>query len=158
MKKSWWKIPLYYVITGLICYLLEFQLLTRFGMLTLPGGAVTPDNTRWLIITGILFVIGIVAGYFLLFRRMPRSELLFSAGITVILNVVLGSLALVNWVVNSFCWKLFTFGWATMLTAWDDFIEKLLGAAGLNQVLTAIILCLLPILFILFGKKEQKAE
>lgn len=158
MKKSWWKIPLYYVITGLICYLLEFQLLTRFGMLTLPGGAVTPDNTRWLIITGILFVIGIVAGYFLLFRRMTRSELLFSAGITVILNAVLGSLALVNWVVNSFYWKLFTFGWATMLTAWDDFIEKLLGAAGLNQVLTAIILWLLPILFVLFGKKEQKAE
>lgn len=156
MKNSWWKVPLYYISSGLVCYLLEFQLLARFGLLTLPGGAVSPDKACWLIITGLLFALGTVAGYFLLFRRMTRKELLFSSGITAILNIVLGGLSLVNWEINSPGWKLFSFGWATMLTAWDDFMERLFDIAGLNQMLSTVILWMLPLLFVIFGRETEK--
>lgn len=158
MKKSWWKVPLFYVVAGLVCYLLEFQLLARFGLLSLPDGAATPDNTRWLIITGILFVLGIAAGYFLLFRRMTRKELLYSAGVTTIINIILGILSLINWGVNTFGWKLFRLGWATILTAWDDFIERLLGMVGLNQVLADVILWLLPLLLVFLKRENRKIE
>ncbi|MCM1188306.1 MAG: hypothetical protein NC541_03295 [bacterium] len=154
MKKTWWKVPVYYVLLGCVCYLLEFQLLVRFGLITTPDGAITPDNTSWLLINASLFLLGLLAAFFL-FRRISRRDLLCSAGITVALNVVLGGLSLVNWEINSFFWWMFSFGWETVLTAWDDFVEQLLTAGGLNQILTAVILWLLPLLFALFGKKAD---
>lgn len=153
MKKTWWKVPVYYVLLGCVCYLLELQLLARFGLITTPDGAITPDNTSWLLINASLFLLGLLVAFFL-FRRISRRDLLCSAGITVALNAVLGGLSLVNWEVKSFFWQI-SLGWGTVLTAWDDFVEQLLISGGLNRILTAVILWLLPLLFVLFGRRQS---
>ncbi len=62
MKKSFWKVPLYCMIASWICFQLEIRL-GRFAVITLPDGSVTADNTRWLIMTGILFIaINVIVG------------------------------------------------------------------------------------------------
>ena len=147
MKKSWWKVPLYCMAAGWICFELKVRLLGRFAIVTLPDGSITSDNTRWIIMCGILFVITIAVGGLFFFRRMFRRELFASASVMVALNVVCG---LIAYKTNS----TFSFYWAE-LTEWSSFVPQLLYRLQINEWISAILTWALPYLFLLFGKRRS---
>lgn len=147
MKTSWWKVPLYCMVAGWICFELEVRLLGRFAIVTLPDGSITSDNTRWIIMCGILFVITIAVGGLFFFRRMSRRELFVSASVMVVLNVVCGLIAYKTNSVFSFYW--------TELTEWSSFVPQLLYRLQVNEWISAILTWALPYLFLLFGKRRS---
>ena len=93
MKNSWWKVPLYCMAAGWICFQLEIRWLGQWAIVTLPDGTITSDTTRWMILSAGLFLAVVLIGGLLFFRKMTRKEILFSASVLAILNVVLGLLA-----------------------------------------------------------------
>ncbi len=149
-RSNLWKLPAYCLLSGLVCHLLLVYVLGRIAIVTLPDGTITADNDRWMLLSGILFVIVLAVGW-VLFRKLPRRELLVSASILVGLNVLFGILSEVT---NGS----FGFFWYT-LSEWDSVVSQLLNAAGVNMWVSAIITWLLPpYIFVLFGRKSTAGE
>ena len=149
MRKSWWKVPLYCMAASWICFQLEIRYLGRWAIITLPDGAITSDNTRWLIMSAVLFLVVCVGG-FLLFRKMTRKEILYSASVLVALNIVLGILTYVT----QHTFTALPILWSE-LTEWDSVFSQILYRLGLNEWLSAVITWVLPpYVFLLFAKKE----
>lgn len=149
-KSNLWKVPAYCLLSGFICYQLLVHVLGYFAIVTLPDGSITADNDRWMLLSGILFVIVLAVGW-ALFRKLPRRELVVSASILAGLNVLFGILAYVTNGSFSFFWY--------ELCEWDSVISQLLNAAGVNMWVSAIITWLLPpYIFVLFGRKSAAGE
>lgn len=150
MKKSWWKVPLYCIVASWICFQLEVRLLGRWAIVTLPDGSISSDNTRWMIMSAVLFLAIVCIGGFLFFRKMTRKGIFCSASVLVALNVVLGIFT--NLTQHTFTY--FTMLWSE-LTEWDSVFSQLLFQLGLNEWLSAVMIWVLPpYIFLLFGKKE----
>ena len=94
-RSNLWKLPAYCLLSGFICYQLLVHVLGYFAIVTLPDGSITADNDRWMLLSGILFVIVLAVGW-ALFRKLPRRELFVSASILAGLNVLFGILAYVT--------------------------------------------------------------
>ena len=92
MKQVWWKVPVYCIAAGFISFQLMVHLLGRFTIVTLPDGSISTDQTRWLILSGVIFVFTVgIGGFF--FRKMTRREIFCSATILVLCNIVFGLLS-----------------------------------------------------------------
>ena len=150
MRKSWWKIPLYCIVTSWICFQLEIRLLGRWAIITLPDGSISSDNTRWMIICAILFIVVVCIGGFLFFHKMTHKEIFLSASILAVLNIVLG----VFTYLTQRTFPAFTMLWSE-LTEWDSVFSQILFRLGLNEWLSAVIIWVLPpYVFLLFGKEK----
>lgn len=146
MKKSWWKVPLYCTAASFLCFVLTVRIFGQFTLTTLPDGTITVDNTRWMILSSLLFLAVIVAGGILVFRKMTRKELFYSASVLVAVNVLFG---LISYKAQG----MFAVYWS-MFSEWNSFVAELLVRINLNPWVSAVIIWLLPYLFILFGKKD----
>lgn len=154
MEKSWWKVPLYCIVSSWICFQLEVRILGRWAIVILPDGSVSSDNTRWMIMSTTLFLAVVCVGGFLFFRKMTRKEIFCSASVLVGLNIVLGVLTYV--MQQTFTY--FTVLWS-QFTEWDSIFSQILFRFGLNEWLSAAIVWVLPpYIFLLFGKKEVHTD
>lgn len=150
MKNSWWKVPLYCMAASWICFQLEIRWLGQWAIVTLPDGTITSDTTRWMILSAGLFLAVVLIGGLLFFRKMTRKEILFSASVLAILNVVLGLLA--NLIQHSLPYL--TMLWAEM-NEWSSVFTQILLQLGVNSWVSAFLVWILPpYIFLLFGKKE----
>ncbi|MGI5962587.1 MAG: hypothetical protein ACOX7N_02580 [Lawsonibacter sp.] len=150
MRKSWWKVPIYCIIASWICFQLEVRLFGKWAIVTLPDGTITSDNTRWMIMSAILFLAIVCIGGFFFFRKMTRKEIFYSASVLVVLNVVLGIFTYMTQ--RTFTY--FTMLWSE-LSEWDGVFSQILFQLGLNEWLSAAIIWVLPpYVFLLFGKKD----
>ena len=117
---------------------------------TLPDGAITVDSTRWLILSGALFAAVLAVGGLCFFRYLPRRELLCSATVLAVLNLVIG-LAPFSQDVR-LIWSSFQ--------EWDSFRSQLLLRVNLPMLHgwlgNLIIWILPPFLFVLFGEKTPR--
>jgi hypothetical protein len=154
MKKAWWKVPLYCVVASWICFQLEVRLLGRWAIITLPDGSISSDNTRWMIMSAVLFLAIVCIGGFLFFPKMTRKEIFCSASVLVALNIVLGIFTYITQHIFTY----FSLLWSE-LTEWDSILSQILSQLGLNEWLSAVIIWVLPpYVFLLFGKKEIHAD
>ena len=64
MKKSWWKIPVYCMAASWVCFQMEVHFLGKWTIVTLPDGSLSSDNTRWVIISAVLFLAVVCIGGF----------------------------------------------------------------------------------------------
>ena len=88
MKKSWWKVPVYCMAASWVCFQMEVHFLGKWTIVTLPDGSLSSDNTRWLILSAVLFLAVVCIGGFFLFRKMTHKEIFFSSSALVALNIV----------------------------------------------------------------------
>lgn len=154
MKKSWWKVPLYCIVASWICFQLEVRFLGRWAIVTLPDGTITSDNTRWMIMSAIVFLAVVCIGGFLFFRKMTRKEIFCSASVLVALNIVLGIFTYATQRTFTF----FAMLWSE-LTEWDSVFSQILLQLNLNEWVSAVIIWVLPpYIFLLFGKKEVHTD
>lgn len=151
LKKSWWKVPLYCIVAGLISYWLEVYIGSRFIFTKLPDGTVTNNDTLWTAMSAIIFLVTLAVGGFLFFRKMSKQEIFCSASVMIIFNVIAGLIA--YFFQRSI--PSFTMFFAKICT-WHGFIDQLLYDIGLNMWIGAIIGWAVPYLFVLFGKKYKQ--
>lgn len=145
--KSWWKIPLFCIIAGWICFELEVRFLGRFAIVTLPDGTITSNNTYWMIMSAILFAITLIVGGVMFFRKMTRKELLFSASVMFVFGMVCGVITQLS---NIFPIMVFY----SKIYTWCDITSQILLRLNINNWVSAAILWAVPFLFVLFGKKS----
>lgn len=69
LKKSWWKVPLYSMVAGWISFQLKVRIGSSFAITKLPDGTVSVDNTRWMIMSGTIFLLTLIVGGFLFFLQ-----------------------------------------------------------------------------------------
>ncbi|WP_434311702.1 hypothetical protein [Hominifimenecus sp. rT4P-3] len=146
MKKSWWKVPLYCMAASFLCYVLTVRILGQFTLTTLPDGTITVDNTRWMILSSLLFLAVIVVGGIFVFSKMTRKELFYSASVLVAANALFGLISYKEQGMFAVYWSI--------LSEWNGFVADLLARINLNLWVSAVIIWALPYLFILFGKKD----
>ena len=151
MKKSWWKVPLYSVAASWVCFQLKVRFLGKWAIVTLPDGSISMDNTRWKIVSAVLFFAIVCTGGFLLFRKMTRKEIFCSASVLVAFNIVVGLIAYKMQGMASMYFAEFT--------DWDSFLSGLLFQITQNAWISTVIgWILLPYIFLLFGKKEVHTD
>ena len=150
-KRAWWRIPVFCVLAGQVCFRLELALGSRFAIIRLSDGSVSVNNERWLLISAALFAATVLAGGLLFFRKRTRGELLFSAGVMFVLCAVWGLAA-----------QLTQIGWLSIgyseSMAWCDVISQLLYRWYVNQWASAIVFWAAPFLFVPFGRRAKAAE
>lgn len=54
-KRAWWRVPVFCVLAGQVCFRLELALGRRFAIIRLSDGSVSVNNERWLLISAALF-------------------------------------------------------------------------------------------------------
>ena len=150
-KRAWWRIPVFCLLAGQVCFRFELALGSRFAIIRLSDGSVSVNNERWLLISAALFAATVLAGGLLFFRKRTRGELLFSAGVMFVLCAVWGLAA-----------QLTQIGWLSIgyseSMAWCDVISQLLYRWNVKQWASAIVFWAAPFLFVPFGRREKAAE
>lgn len=81
MKRSWWKVPLYCICASWICFYLKVRWFGWFIRATLPDGSITVDNTRALILSGVMLAVVLLVGGLFFVRKMTKKEIFCSASI-----------------------------------------------------------------------------
>lgn len=142
--KFWWKVPVYCIIAGWLCFQLMFNVLGCFAIMPLADGTITSDNTRWMILSGLAFAAVLAIGGFIFFRSMSKKEIFYSASVMVVLNVILG---LITYRINGFIFFL-------EISEWHSFVSQILYKLNVNDWVNAGIRCMTPYLFIPFGKGQ----
>ncbi len=146
--KSWWKIPLFCIVAGWICFELEVRFLGRFAIVRLPDGSITSNNTYWMIMSAVLFAITLVVGGCLFFRKMTKKELLFSASVMFVFGMICGILSQISNII-------FIMTFYSKIYTWCDITTQILFKLNVNTWVSAVVLWAVPFLFVLFGKKES---
>lgn len=147
VKLVWWKIPLYSVITGFVSWWLMVSYIGRLAIVKLPDGAITSNQTVWSLLSGGVFIIVLLIGGLIFFRKMTKKELLCSATVMFIFHIIMTSFSF-----------LFPLSSITMffleIREWYSIVTWLIAMAGLNNWLGVVISGACVYLFVLFGKKN----
>ena len=151
-KNTLWKVPIFCIITGFISSYLSTFLTSKFAIAILSDGSVTIDNTRSFIIQGIIFLLVLVIGGFLVFRNMSKIEIFFSASIVVIFQIALIFIQLIFNITTGpgaiFFLNIY------QLTEWSNVVTEMLCKVINNGWMCSFISSLTPYLFIPFGKNQ----
>jgi len=152
LKKSWWKVPVYCIVVSWITFWLKLRVASRFVILKLPDGTASIDETRLLIISGIMFFAALASGGVIFFRRMKKQEIFCSASVLVLFNFVAG--LIVHFFQQTSFGDSFSFFYSA-INEWSEFVLlQLIHAIGLNPWIGVIVVWVAPYLFVLFGKKS----
>lgn len=148
LKNVWWKVPLYSAAAGFVSYWIMVGIVGRFVYVKLPDGTVSSNDTLWMICSAVVFVVVLLIGGLLLFRKMTRKEVFYSATAMVLLNLAMTILS--SFLQHSGISLLIVY-----TREWYAFIVDLLLKTGLNGWISTAISWAAVYLFVLFGKKEE---
>ena len=147
VKRVWWKIPLYSVIAGFVSWWLMVSYIGRLAIVKLPDGTITSNQTVWSLLSGGVFILVLLIGGLIFFRKMTKKELLCSATVMFIFHIIMTSFSF-----------LFPLSSITMffleIREWYSIVTWLIAMAGLNNWLGVVISGACVYLFVLFGKKN----
>lgn len=146
-KKVLWRIPVYCIAAGLIVSRLILPMFYPSTLVTHPDNSITVDQPRQLILYGTIFAITLFIGW-LLFHRMTRRELFWSATILVVFYLVDEVLIRLVQVWLGPFWASYLYMAETW--EWSGFIPTFLYWILESRPVTASGI-LAPFLFVLFG-------
>ena len=152
-KNTLWKVPIFCIITGFISFYLSVFLMSKFAIAILSDGSVTIDDTRSFIIQGIIFLLVLVIGGFLVFRNMSKIEIFFSASIVVIFQIALIFIQLI-FNITTGPGAIYFFYIINLINVWSNAVTEILCKVINNVWICSFISSLTPYLFIPFGKNQ----
>lgn len=147
MLRVWWKVPLYSITAGYLSFWSMVGPLGHLAIKKLPDGTIASDNTIWTLLSCGVFIVVLLAGGLLFFRKMTRKELLVSATAMFVLNVVLGTMAYLM-PTNSVAFFILE------IAEWYGIVPQVFHKLGVNQWISAFAGWAAVYLFVLFGKRE----
>ncbi len=151
-KKYIWKVPLFCVVSGIAMFRVAVFLLSRFAIVTLADGTITSDNTRALIVYGVIFLTTLLIGGLFIFRNMTKKEIFLSASILVVFTL---TMVLIQWAFNLTTGpSAIFFVYVSQIYEWSTIVPQLLYKLNDNIWLGGVINSFTPYLFILFGRKS----
>jgi len=149
-KHTLWRVPAYCIAAGLIWFRLMVSVLVPFIRATWPDSSAEEELGMELILYGVIFAVTLFIGW-LLFRRMTKREIFWSAAILVgsylavfLLNRVFQSSFKPLLMVLMFLTE--SWGWATFIST---FLHWALNGSSI------LVPALAPFLFVLFGVSDS---
>ena len=103
-------------------------------------------TSRFLIFWGINLVLILIAGFFI-FRKISKKEVFFSALIMAIIQFIF--LFIIQMTSAGLVYTLFYY-----FSSWCSFFSELTHEMFGSEFIGCIIQCLMPFIFVLFGKKS----
>lgn len=145
-----WKVPVFCVLAGYVSFYLTVFLVSRFGIVTLPDGSISANDTFTTILEIVIFASALGLAYLLL-RKMTRKEIFWSATIIVAAQLILqlAQFLIPDLAVGNQLGILLT-----CTTEWCRIVSMVCYLIIENVWLGAFITCCVPYIFILFGKKQ----
>ncbi len=143
-KNTLWRIPAYCIAAGLIVSRLVLPVFYPSTFMTMPDGSVKMDLNKQVILYGIIFAITLLIGW-LLFRRMARREIFWSAAILVAFHLLILLLCRMIQPTPAFLNTVFL----NMVQTWEwsGFISVFSSWLGMSASFGSLA----PFLFVFFG-------
>lgn len=141
-----WKVPVYCAAAGYIGFYLLVYALSAFAVEIQPDGSAVTNTVLSSLFSFLIFALSLLIGYFF-FRTMTKKEVFWSAsiGAVLLLGLHLFSLAGSSPLVTQA--GLFL----AYVTEWSRFISHGCYLLTGSDWLDALVSCLSPYLFVLFG-------
>lgn len=144
-RSTLWRVPLYSIAVGYVCFYLVVYLLGRFAFIH-EAGSISIDPIRSLLLYALVFVVVVAGGGLVLFRQMTRREIFWSATIMVALYAVL--------LVVQLRFPMITVSLAPIYE-WTQFPSQLVyRSTGLFWP-GIVLQCLAPYCFVPFGQRTK---
>lgn len=143
-----WKVPVYCAAAGYVGFYLFVYALSAFAVEILPDGSAVTNTVLSSLFSFLVFALSLLIGYFL-FRTVTKKELCLSASIAAVLLLGLhlfclsGSSPLVTQAGLILAY----------VTEWSRFISHSCYLLTGSDWLDALVSCLAPYLFVLFGNR-----
>lgn len=154
-QTTWYKVPLYCIVSSIIVWYLTVWILGRFTLVTLPDGTITVDSTRSLILYGFTFLVVVCVGGLAFFRKLTKMEIFFSASIWVVCQL---GILLVEWIIGgSQGVSGIIFLWLAKIFEWSNLINQVLFSITDNLWFASIVQAFAPYIFLLFGKRRDRS-
>lgn len=144
-----WKVPAYCTAAGYIGFYLLVYALSAFAVEILPDGSATTNTTLSALFSLLLLLISLLIGFFLL-RSMTKKEIFWSASITAVFLLVLHLVSLIGSSPSATRISFFL----AYVTEWSRFLSHSCYLITRSDWVAALVTCLAPYLFVLFGTKE----
>lgn len=146
-----WKVPVFCVAAGYISFYIYVFFVSRFGVTVLPDGSYTTNKFLTMLLSLILLAATLAGGY-LLFQKMTRSEIFTSASIIVGIHLILQLIQLLcQGSTLSFSIGMYF----TYANEWCRIISEPFYLLTKNLWIGAFVVCFTPYLFVLLRKKDK---
>ena len=144
-RSTLWRVPLYSIAVGYVCFYLVVYLLGRFAFIR-EAGSTSVDPMRSLLMYALIFIVVVAGGGLVLFRQMTRREVFWSATIMVVLYAVLLAVQQRFPVVTVSLAPIYE---------WTHFLFQLVYRSTGLFWLGIVLQCLAPYCFVLFGQRAK---
>lgn len=128
-----WKVPVFCLTAGFICFYANVFLVSRFAVVQLPDGSYGANGTLTVLFSAMFFILTMIAGQYIL-REMCVAERALSAAIQICLLLLLSSLP--NTLLSSYA------------TEWSRLVDRIILTFTDNVRAAAWINCFSPCLLI----------
>lgn len=150
-----WRVPFYCVAASYLSFYLTIGLGSYFYVIRSVGengeALFTVDPLRSAIFSGGMFLLVLLCGGLWILRDMRRREKAFSAGVMCLIYLALVLIQLISG--GRYAPVAFS-----ALQNWPSVTASAFVKLGLGTRVAALLSCFSPLLFIPFGKKEEKTE
>lgn len=145
-KESLWYVPTFCFLAGIISDFIMTWEVRLFASENLGNNSMYFYTSRFLVLYGINLLLIIIVSFFI-FRRISRNEILFSALLMVVIQIIF----LIIQVISGELLNVIFF----YLSKWCTFFAELTHEKLNNQLIGNVIQCFAPLIFVLFGKKSK---
>lgn len=149
-----WDLPVFCAIAGIISFVLEVSLLSRFAIVETIAEdgtrTVTADPVKNLLISALIFAAVLAAAGIGVARKLDRKSVFFSGLIMAGYRLALTILGAVG-VTGSLAATVAT---ASLLTNWSNFVSLGLLQLGTPLPVISVVFCAVPFLFLIFARKD----
>lgn len=151
--KELWKVPVFCIVAGILCWYIYIYLVAWVGVQTLPDGSIGANPVVTWLADAVLFAATLLTGW-RIFRKLSKKELFWSATILVVPLLILVVIQLVIGTASALVNQLSLYH--AQIVTWGQFITQLLFLLTKNSACCAIVTVFLPYIFILFGHKQAE--
>ncbi|WP_458407949.1 hypothetical protein [Anaerotignum sp.] len=145
-KKTFWRVPVFSLIAGFLCYYSYAPMMSVLGKITEHGLFLAYFPYV------VYFVAVLVIGGLVFFRNMTRKEIFLSASILVVIGVMI---LVAEWVALHQFDRFLEGSMFWTLGNWWSSLIVLLGIRIIpNAWFCSFVACFAPYLFVLFGRRE----
>ena len=145
-KETLCYVPIFCLLAGIFSNQILLWEIRFFASENLGNNTTYVFTSRFLIFWGINLVLILIAGFFI-FRKISKKEVFFSALIMAIIQFIF--LFIIQMTSAGLVYTLFYY-----FSSWCSFFSELTHEMFGSEFIGCIIQCLMPFIFVLFGKKS----
>lgn len=145
-KETLWYVPVFCFFAGIISSQILIWEIHFFASENLGNNGIYVYTSRFLIFWGINLFLILIAGFFI-FRKIPKKDLFFSALLMAVIQFIFLFIQIASGELSNIVFF--------YLSGWCNFFSELTHEKLGSEFIGNVLKCLMPFIFVLFGKKAS---